>query len=123
MLSVTVLTACGDGSSKGAQEPPPFVPPAAEMESAKNAKFKPLVAAIMARHAADQTLGDYRGSIGEDMNDEQRAEFNRLFGAVGASGQIVGKIVNAEGWSDNDRVVMDMIMSLPYDQLKALAAK
>ncbi len=120
---MSMLVACDDSSSRGAQEPPPFVPPSAQMESAKQARFKPLVDAIMARHAADAELGDFRGSIGEDMNDEQRAKFNELFGKVGASGQVIGKIVNAGNWSDDDRVVMDMIMSLPYDQLKALAGK
>ena len=77
----------------------------------------------MARHAADAELGDFRGSIGEDMDDAQRAKFNELFGKVGASGQVIGKIVNAGNWTDDDRAVMDMIMSLPYDQLKALAGK
>ena len=74
----------------------------------------------IARHAADDALGAYRGSIGDDMDEAQRAEFNRLFGVVQASSKPIGDFVNRESWSDDDRVVMDLIMSLPLDQLKSL---
>ena len=120
LLTGLILLGCGDGAGKGAQEPPPFVPPAAELQAAKDPKFKPLIAAILARHAADDALGAYRGSIGDDMDEAQRAEFNRLFGVVQASSKPIGDFVNRESWSDDDRVVMDLIMSLPLDQLKSL---
>ena len=119
-LATALATAVGCGGSTGGFAPSPAVvePPARDLSAAKNAKFKPLIQAILVQRKAAKELADFRASFGSTGMDE--AKYSAMFAKVGDAGQRVTDLAVEADFQGDDKRVFNMIASLDDAQLKSI---
>ena len=118
--SPAFLAACGGNTGGYAPEPPPYVPPPAELTKAKEPRFKPIVEALLAQRAASKAMNDFRAGIVGDMSEEQSAKYAQLFAKTAAAGQKVSDVVGAANFTAEEQATFEVIASLDDATLATL---
>jgi hypothetical protein len=122
-IATALAASVGCGGSTGGFAPSPAAvePPARDLSAAKNAKFKPLIQAILVQRKAAKELSDFRASFGSTGMDEAgSAKYSAMFAKVGDAGQRVTDLAVEADFQGDDKRVFNMIASLDDAQLKSI---
>lgn len=114
------LAACGGNTGGYAPEPAPYVPPPTELTKAKDARFKPVVEALLAQRAAAKAMNDFRAGVTGDMTEEQSSKYSQLFAKTAAAGQKVSDVVGAANFTAEEQATFEVIASLDDATLATL---
>ncbi|MFM7051246.1 MAG: hypothetical protein ACKOYN_03805 [Planctomycetota bacterium] len=122
VLSVVplALAACGGNTGGYAPDPAPYVPPPAELTKAKDARFKPVVEALLAQRAAAKAMNDFRAAAVGDMTEEQSAKYAQLFAKTAAAGQKVSDVIGAANFTAEEQATFEVIAALDDATLATL---
>ncbi|MEY3022305.1 MAG: hypothetical protein RIS86_1503 [Planctomycetota bacterium] len=121
VASSGLLAACSDNTGGYPPAPPAFEPPAAQLEAAKDPKFKPLAQALLAQRRASNALAEFRATVGGQMTEADQKTYGELFAKVASAGERVGALIAEANFGPDDSRTWEMIVSLDDATLESIA--
>lgn len=121
LVPAGLLAACSDNTGGYPPPPPAYEPPAAQLDAAKDPKFKPLAQALLAQRRASKALADFRATVGVQMTEADQKRYGELFGKVAAAGDRVGALISEANFGPEDSATWEVIVSLDDARLEEVA--